>query len=228
MSYELTAVFDPSTAPTTDPNYQSWRDGQTVVLPDREQSYQLQEATETRPEHYRCSLHLSDGTDPSTAAQSLADTYLNTDWLRVSTRRTDDEYREDTYREDPTYYPPELTSGIRTPVNIDRSGLFEINVGRVNYLIDGAEHTATNEFPTVEPTTDSRRRDVISATSNGVEYVTGSESSNPNTPTFNGVKLVELEVHPGKVVMIDAAELDTPTPTDRTVAVERGTVPTGI
>lgn len=144
------------------------------------------------------------------------------EWLIVETRQDDREWRKDAYAEDPAYYPPEWECGHRTPPSLNRGGLFTVDAGAADYLVNGTEYSAA--ATTFEPTglNEEPRTDLIVAGESG-EIVRLEDTDRRGCPP-DVVCIGRIEVHPGKVVVISDDDVDVET-TDWTTAHESGTIP---
>lgn len=224
MSHVIHAELDHQSAPNDAADrVETWAAGFREILSENRTEYRTRTDILDEPvcDEFRYRFDIRDDVD------AIVDDLVrrldgDVDWLRVETHQDDREWREDAFRDDPEYYPPDWTDGHRTPLALDRAGLFQVDAGEAHYLVDGAEHAATGTTFVPDPPADGTRTDVIVAGTDGA--MVRLEATTPSEIPTDAVLVGELEVHPGKTVVISEEEVDVAT-TDPTVAHESGNVP---
>jgi len=225
MTHKIRVRFDPTTVPSDiDTRISNWESQFTPILTDQNQGYRLVEDYSNDRDKYGEVVRRFDIRDTKTdIVDALVSEFSDVSgWMLVETAVDELEWDTDTFANDASYYDPNKTDGHRTPPELTREGLFDVGVGQVNYLISGAEYSATGKTFAVEPPTETPRTDYIIATDTSeIELKTGvSESELPT----NSVIVGTLETHPGKVVDIGAKEVEVNT-SDYTIAHEKNSVP---
>jgi len=137
--------------------------------------------------------------------------FPNVAWLVVQHRETPAE--GDAERQDPTYYDPDMTSGLCAPVSVS-ADQHTLSYGDVAAVVGGSEVSATAGTLTVKPPADSPRADTLTIESDGSVVLNG-----------DGAAVATLETHPGKIVSVEPADFSIPT-SDWATEVTRGTPPT--
>ena len=179
------------------------------------------------PAHVRGRVVASDQADKQALIDALDGVLDSAAWGVVKYRRSAREYRRETYRDDPDYYPPECDHGLRTPATVSRDGLFAVSIDETEARVGGENATAAAETITLSPTTDARRRDRLVVSDDGLTQIHGEESIDPtapDTPT-DAAAVATLEIHPGKVVVIETESICTPETTPWEVVAQHGDVP---
>ncbi|SEH61012.1 hypothetical protein SAMN05192561_11263 [Halopenitus malekzadehii] len=224
MSHVVKAAIDPASAPSDAADRVAiWANQFRAILPETHSEYHTRTDILDEPiaDEFRYRFDIRDDVDAIVSA--LVDELgADVDWMRVEVQQDDREWREAAFRDDPDYYDPSRSEGHRTPPSLDRGGLFEVETGDAAYLIDGTEYSATaTTFEPARPD-EEPRTDLIVAGDAG--EIARLEDTSPGSCPADVVCIGLIEVHPGKVVIIDEEEVDVQT-TDWSVAHESGAVP---
>lgn len=224
MSHVVRIRLDSATAPSdADTRIGNWKESHRPILEDDEITYRTVTDIDDTELYDEALVRFDIRDDLQPIVDDLEAAFVgDVDWLLIETQTDDREWNDAAYRDDPDYYPPGWTDEHRTPPELTRQGLWEVGVSDTNYLIGGTEISAAGTTISVDASDSGVRTDVIAVTDSGtVEHLTATGRGD-----LPADKLVagELEVHPGKVVIIDREEISVTT-TDWTTAVEDGTAP---
>lgn len=224
MSHVIRARLDTATAPSdAETRIENWKTGHRPILEDDEIGYRTVTDIDGNDLYDEVMVRFDIRDDLQPIVDDLENAFVDdVDWLLIETEIDDREWNEAAYRDDPDYYPPSWTDEHRTPPELIRAGLFEVGVEAANYLIGGTELSTSSTEITVPASDSGVRGDVVVVTADAtVEHRQGTDRTDVGSDALvAGV----LEVHPGKVVIIDREEIEVTT-TDWTIAVESGTVP---
>lgn len=228
MSHEITLIA-PKTADTDSIKKQVNNATSDMALLSEfgsEASLQEYELSDT-PSHVRASVVVSDQANKQTFIDALTGVVDSCVWALVKYRRRNIEYSREKYRNDADYYPPECDGGLRAPVGISREGLFEVAIDNVAARVGGEDVPSTSETFDISPTTDTRRRDRLVVGSGGITHISGDESSDPVAPDVptDTAPVATLEVHPGKLTVIETEKICTPETTSQEIIAQHGDVP---
>jgi hypothetical protein len=224
MTHVIRTRLDTSTAPSDAADRAATAvDNYRAILPDSHRDYQTVTDITDDPLYDAFRARFDIRADVSAIVEDIVAAFdSDVEWLRVETRQDDREWSVAEYRDDPAYYDPDRREGHRTPPTLAREGLFEVGVGEAEYLVSGTEYSATGTTLRPDAPTDTKRTDTVVATTNGT--IAHRTATAPSETAADEVVVGELEVHPGKVLVISTADVDVPT-TDWTVAHESGPVP---
>lgn len=228
MSHEIT-LFAPETADTDSIKEQVNNATSDVVLLsefDSEAALVEYELSST-PSHVRASVVASDQENRQALIDALSGVVDGLGWGLVKYRRRDIEYSREKYSNNPDYYPPECDRGLRAPVVVSREGLFTVSIDNVAARVGGEDVPSTSETFDITPTADTRRRDRLVVGGGGITHIAGDESSDPVAPDVptDTAPVATLEVHPGKLTVIETEKICTPETTSQEIIAQHGDVP---
>lgn len=195
MAYEIHTLIDADGAPTdAQTKYSWWRGHFDFVLSNRETSYTI---NEPRPDgtlqgYHEFRVFLSLKEDLQEVINALESEFSDASWMVIHSRRIDDELQQDPWKSDKQYYNRAVENGLRSPVDLGFTS-HTLNHEEINYLINGSEQSIpTGEYQFDVP--DNKDSTTLYADKDGKLNQT------------NGVKIADIEVHPGRIVNIDPAE----------------------
>lgn len=217
MAHEIRVRLHPDDAPTdASTQYENWRDSYRPILAEQSINYRSVPARGdgTRPAYDEFRVFFDQRDDRASILTDLVDNYFPTvSWFVVHARRNDAELSDPTYATDPDYHDPDLVTGLRADVTIERSGVFTVAYDAIDYRIDGADYTVpSGEYTASTP--ESPTTTTLYATINGEVATTGE------------VPVADLTTHPGKIVSITPAKQPQTTDDWGTPHTTRGDPPT--
>lgn len=118
------------------------------------------------------------------AAKNIVDGF---ELATVEYRHTWREYSGEEFLNDASYYPPTGYTGLRAPPVVSHQGVFELGV-EAEFAVGGGEFNAAGSVE-IAPPADYARRDLIVASKDGLQIITGESFGRPseggviNTPT---------------------------------------------
>lgn len=217
MAYEIHFLIDGESAPTdAATRFDDWYQNHTFVLPDREQQYTHHDAREdgTLQAYGEARVYLSLQADQQAAIDALAAQYPDADWLAINTRRTDTELGIDPWQSDPAYYDPAVSDGLRASISPEFVN-HTLSHGEIEYVFEDDTHSIpAGEYVFDEPSIET-----------GPYTQTLYADDTGSVTERDGTEIATVEVHPGRIVDIDAATQPR-SETDWTTAVSRGSPPT--
>lgn len=145
----------------------------------------------------------------------LTNRFPSASWLVVQSRQLPPEGNE---RDDPTYYDPDLSRGLRAPVDVSAQG-HTVQYDAIDAVINGSAIHADAGEVTVQYDGDTATQRSLWLTESGEVQIV-------DTDPDPGLSITELEVHPAKIVNVDTREYPEWGATDWTTDHVRGSPPT--
>lgn len=191
MAYEINTTIDADGAPTdSQTKFDNWYANHNFVRPDREQGYTENPARDdgTLQGYHEFRVYLGLDEDLQATLSNLEAQFSDASWLVTHVRRDDREVPES----GPEYCDPDMTDGLCAKVEASFDG-HTLNHNGVHALVGGT-HTEVSTGGYTFGVPDGKNVVTLYVDDTGTLNETG------------GVEVATVEVHPGRIVNIDAAK----------------------
>lgn len=207
MTHNVRLRIDPTTVPSdATTRVETWADQYRPILRDQETTYAMRTDIDGRDKYGEAEVRFDIRDDLSAIVNDLVAAFDDVGgWQLIETKQDDQEWEVSTYADDATYYSPDRTDGHRTPPSVSRSGLFEVTVSDVNYLVGGTEYAVAGDTLSVPESEGAPRKDFVVV--DETETLDLRTDTDRQSLADTEVVVGELETHPGKVTVIDTASV---------------------